>query len=78
MIREALPVKDVVVFEGKRSGRPVVRAVVEADPAEVTRAMVIEACLARLARYKIPAVVEVRERFERDNAGKVLMTSFDP
>lgn len=78
VIREELPVTDVVVLEGERSGQPVVRAVVEADPAEVTRSMVIEACRARLSRYKIPALVEVRERFERDTAGKVLMTSFDP
>ena len=78
VIRETLPVSDVVVLEGERSGHPVIRAVIEADPDEVSRSMVIEVCRARLARYKVPALVEVRKRFERDTAGKVLRASFDP
>lgn len=77
IIRDSLPVTEVVVLEGKRAGLPVVRAVIEADPAVVTRAMVIDACRARLSRYKVPALVEVSERLPRDANGNILRTFFD-
>ena len=75
VIRSRLPVKDVIVLEGRRAGLPVVRAVVEADPAQVTRAMVIQACRECLSPYKVPAQVDVCERLERDATGKVLRGS---
>ena len=76
-IRESLPVKDVVVLEGKRAGLSVVRAIVEADPAQVTGAMVVQACRQRLSPYKVPAQVEIMRQFERDAQGKVIRSSFD-
>ena len=77
VIRDALPVRDVIVLEGERGGLPAVRALIEADPAQVTRAMVVEACRARLSAHKVPAIVEVRARFPRDASGKVLKSSID-
>jgi acyl-coenzyme A synthetase/AMP-(fatty) acid ligase len=77
VIRDALPVRDVIVIEGERGGLPAVRALIEADPANVTRAMVVEACRARLSAHKVPAIVEVRARFPRDASGKVLRSSID-
>lgn len=72
VIRDRLPVKDVIVLEGRRAGVPVVRAVVEADPARVSRAMVVEVCRECLSPYKVPAIVDVHDRLERDASGKVL------
>lgn len=77
VIRDALPVTDVVVLEGERAGQTVVRVVLEADPARVTRSMVIEACRARLSPHKVPAQVEVREKFERSAAGKIIRASLE-
>lgn len=78
VVRESLPVRDVYVLAAVRAGLPVVRAVIEADPAQVTRSMVVEACRARLSSYKVPALVEIHERLERDANGKVLRASLDP
>jgi acyl-coenzyme A synthetase/AMP-(fatty) acid ligase len=72
VIRDRLPVKDVIVLEGERGGLPVVRAVVEADPAQVSKAMVVKVCREYLSSYKIPAQVDVYHRLERDASGKVL------
>jgi acyl-coenzyme A synthetase/AMP-(fatty) acid ligase len=77
VIRDSLPVRDVIVIEGERGGVPAVRALIEADPAHVTRAMVVEACRARLSAHKVPGIVEVRARFPRDASGKVLRSSID-
>jgi len=77
VIREALPVKDVIVLEGRRAGLPAVRAVVEADPDKVTRAMVVDACRKRLSSHKVPAQVDICRQFERDSNGKVLRASLD-
>lgn len=77
VIRDRLPVKDVIVLEGRRAGLPVVRAVVEAEPARVTRAMVIEVCRECLSPHKVPAVVDVRDRLERDESGKVVRSSLE-
>jgi long-chain acyl-CoA synthetase len=72
VIREALPVTEVFVLAGERSGLPVLRAVLEADPKQVTRSQVVSACRKRLSPHKIPVLVEIRERLERDANGKVL------
>ncbi|NQU72446.1 MAG: hypothetical protein HQ514_17990 [Rhodospirillales bacterium] len=77
VIRDALPVTDVVVIEGRRAGSPAIRAVIEGDPAVITRASVIAACRARLSGYKVPAQVQVVKKFERDANGKVLRSFFD-
>ncbi len=74
-IRSRLPVKDVIVLEGRQAGLPVVRAVVEADPEQVTRAMVVQACRECLSPYKVPAQVDVCKRLERNATGKVLRGS---
>ena len=76
-IRDALPVKDVVVMEGERAGSPAIRAIIEGDPAVITRASVIAACRAKLSAYKVPAQVQVLEKFERDANGKVLRSFFE-
>ncbi len=72
VIRNRLPVRDVIVLEGRRAGLAIVRAVVEADPSLVSRARVIEICRENLSPYKVPARVDVHERLERDANGKVL------
>jgi len=77
VIREALPVGEVIVIPGERGGVPAVRVVVEADPARITSAMVVDACRARLSGYKVPAEVEVRARIERTASGKVIRSSLD-
>ena len=77
VIRESLPVREVIVLEGWRGGAPAVRVVVEADPAEITRSMVVEVCRERLSPYKVPANVEIRERIDRDPNSKVLRASLD-
>lgn len=77
VIRDALPVTDVVVMEGERGGLPAIRAVIEGDPARITRASVINACRAELSAYKIPAQVQIFEKFERDSNGKALRSFFD-
>lgn len=77
VIRDSLPVKEVIVLLGERVGQPVVRAVVEADPGQVTRAQIIGVCRERLTSYKVPALVEVRARLERDANGKVLRAALD-
>jgi long-chain acyl-CoA synthetase len=77
VIRDALPVHEVIVMEGERGGLAAVRALIEADPARVTRAMVVEACRARLSAHKVPAIVNILARFPRDASGKVLRSSID-
>ncbi len=77
VIRDALPVTDVVVMEGRRAGSPAIRAVIEGDPAVVTRASVIAACRAKLSAYKVPAQVQVVEKFDRDANGKALKSFFE-
>ncbi len=77
VIRDGLAVKDVIVFEGRRAGLPIVRAVVEADPARVTREAVIRVCRESLSPHKIPARVDIFERLERDANGKVLRAFLD-
>lgn len=72
VIRESLPIKDVIVLEGQQGGIPVIRAVIEANPENVTRAMVIELCRNKLSSYKIPTQIEINEKLERDSNGKVL------
>jgi long-chain acyl-CoA synthetase len=72
VIRGGLPVRDVIVLEGRRAGLPIVRAVVEADPARVSPARVIEICRESLSPYKVPARVDIHERLERDANGKVI------
>jgi long-chain acyl-CoA synthetase len=75
VIRDALPVRDVVVLAADRAGLPALRAIVEADPAQVTAKMVVDACRARLSSYKVPTLVDVRDRLERSATGKVLKSS---
>ena len=75
VIREAAPVREVVVFAADRGGLPALRAVVEADPTRVTAKMILEACRARLSPHKVPIQIDVRERLERSAAGKILMSS---
>jgi acyl-CoA synthetase (AMP-forming)/AMP-acid ligase II len=77
VVREALPVGEVIVLAGTRADLPAVKVVVEADPARVTPAMVVAACRARLSPYKVPAEVEVRARIERTASGKIVRTSLD-
>ncbi|HEX9837434.1 MAG TPA: AMP-binding protein [Alphaproteobacteria bacterium] len=77
VVREALPVGEVIVLAGTRADLPTVKVVVEADPARVTPAMVVAACRARLSPYKVPAEVEVRARIERTASGKIVRTSLD-
>ena len=77
VIRDRLPVKDVIVLEGRRGGLPIVRAVVEADPGRVTRDRVIEVCRENLSPYKVPARVDVCDRLARDANGKVLRASLE-
>jgi long-chain acyl-CoA synthetase len=71
-IREALPVSAVEIFSGERANLPAVFALVEADAARVTPAMVVAACRAGLSAHKVPARVEVLERIPRDENGKVI------
>lgn len=78
VIRAALPVAEVHVFAGERSGLPVVLAAVEADRRRVTPAMVIAACRARLSPYKIPVRVEVLEQLPRDENGKFIRSKLNP
>lgn len=73
VIRDSLPVADVVVMEATSAGLAVIRAVIEADPDRVTKTMVVEVCRESLSSYKVPRVVEIRRTFERDANGKVLM-----
>ncbi len=77
VIRDALPVSEVVVLPGTRGGLPAVSVVVEADPSRVTRAMVVAACRARLSPQKVPASVEILQRIERTEAGKIVRSSLD-
>jgi len=77
VIRNSLPVKDVLALEGKREGLPVIQAFIEADPALVSRSMVVKACSKRLSKYKIPAIIEIREQFKRDANGKILKSSLE-
>lgn len=77
VIRDSLTVRDVVVLEGERAGLPVIRAVVEADPATITPATVIAACREQLSPHKVPAMVDVREKLARDANGKILMRDLD-
>jgi long-chain acyl-CoA synthetase len=78
VIREALPVREVVVIPGSRGGLPAVKVVIEADPARVTPAMVVEACRARLSAHKVPAEVDVRASIERTASGKIVRSSLGP
>jgi len=71
VILRALPVRAVIVTAGERAGLPVVRAVLEADPGQVTRAMVREACRSSLSSYKVPELVEVLSELPRDDKGKI-------
>jgi long-chain acyl-CoA synthetase len=77
VIRDALPVTDVVVMEASSAGLPVVRAVIQADPDQVTKAMVVAACRKSLSSYKVPRIVEIRMTFERNAIGKVKASSFE-
>jgi acyl-CoA synthetase (AMP-forming)/AMP-acid ligase II len=70
-------VTDVVVMEATSAGLPAIRAVIEADPDQVTKAMVVAACRNSLSSYKIPRIVEIREKFERDANGKVIASSLE-
>ena len=60
------------VVDEERKGLPIVRALVEADPAQVTGQEVIRVCRERLSPYKVPARVDVLEHLDRDENGKVL------
>ena len=76
-IRENLPVSYVAVLPYHRAGQPALRAVVEADPEEVTVALVTRTCKDHLANYKVPARVEIYPRLPRDANGKVLVAKLD-
>lgn len=71
VLREALPVGEVLVLGGERAGVPVVRVVLEADPAVVTPARVQEVCRRRLSPHKVPSLIEIFPRLPRDDAGKL-------
>ncbi|MDA9982550.1 acyl--CoA ligase [Gammaproteobacteria bacterium] len=75
VIRQALPVRDVIVLEGEQGGLPVIRAVIEADPDRITRPMVIAVCRERLSLHKVPTQVEIRAMLERDEMGKIRKSS---
>jgi long-chain acyl-CoA synthetase len=77
VIRDALPVSDVIVIEDTCNGLPVICAYVEADPALVNSSMVIKACREKLSSYKVPSLVKIRVKFERDANGKVLRSFLD-
>lgn len=78
VIREALPVKEVIVIEGEQGGLSVVHAIIEAAPGTVTRPMIIEACRERLTDYKIPRLVTISEKLPRDANGKILKSAIAP
>lgn len=78
VIRESLPVKEVIVIEGEQGGLPVVHAIIEADPDIVSRAMIIEACRKRLSDYKIPKLVTISAKLPRDANGKILKSDITP
>ncbi len=48
-----------------------VHAIVEADPADVSQAAILEFLGERLARYKLPRTIEFVDQVLRDDAGKV-------
>jgi long-chain acyl-CoA synthetase len=73
VIRAALSVSAVEVFGWEKSGVPGVFAVVEANPRKVTPTMVVRACRAGLASYKVPARVVVLERLPRNENGKIAL-----
>jgi long-chain acyl-CoA synthetase len=75
VIRQSLPVTEVVVLAAESAGIARVRAVIEADPKRVTRRMVVEACRARLSPHKVPSLVEIRQRLPRTETGKIVRTS---
>jgi long-chain acyl-CoA synthetase len=77
VIRDALPVRTVIVAAGERNGLPVVRAIVEADPARVTPLQVQDLCRARLSPHKVPAIVDVLAALPRDGSGKVRRALLD-
>ncbi len=77
VIMDALPVSDAIVIEATCNGLPVICAYVEADPALVNRSMVIKACRKKLSSHKVPSLVKIRVKFERDANGKVLRSFLD-
>ena len=77
VIREFLPIKEVVVIEGRRNGLPVVRAIVEGDTACITKTMVVEVCRKHLSPFKVPKEVEIRDRLDRDENGKIIRASLE-
>lgn len=78
VIREVLSVQEVIVIEGEQGGLPVVHAIIEADPATITRAMIIEACQKRLSDYKIPKLITIAAKLSRDANGKILKSTITP
>lgn len=70
-IRAALPVRYVAVLPFERAGHAALRALIEADPAQVDSAAVSKACQAALLGYKVPARVDIRDALPRDLNGKV-------
>ena len=73
VIRKAFPVTHVAVVKTERAGQPALRAVIEADPADVTAEAVIAVCRAQLVDYKVPARIEIYPELLRDGNGKVRM-----
>ena len=71
LLRTRLPATEVVVLETTVADLPAVRVVLEADPDTVGVEAVRPVCRAHLAPYKVPKVIEVRPRLERDENGKV-------
>jgi acyl-coenzyme A synthetase/AMP-(fatty) acid ligase len=72
VIRSGLPVRFVAVLPFLRAGQPALRAVIEADRADVTAEAVLALCLDKLSDYKVPARVDIVEAVPRDANGKVL------
>jgi acyl-coenzyme A synthetase/AMP-(fatty) acid ligase len=75
VIRSGLPVRFVAVLPFMRAGQAALRAVIEADPAEVTAHAVAALCRERLSDYKVPARVDIFEALPRDANGKVLASA---
>lgn len=81
VIQRIAAVTYVAVLPYQRAGQPALRAVVEADPVDVTLEMISQVCRQNLATYKIPARIDIHPELPRDTNGKVqlgrLGTSID-
>jgi long-chain acyl-CoA synthetase len=73
VIKNSLPVRDVVVLKSQQGGLPVIKAVIEADPEKLTKTEVICVCRNQLIDYKVPRIVKIHSSLKRDTNGKILL-----